>query len=100
MTIGNDKNHILIVDDDRGIQTSLASFLERTGFKVSTAGDGMQALGENPLGGAYTEFVACGLTLECTDHQLRHFEIRSGEVNSGVRICDWYVPDKVLPRPQ
>ncbi len=42
--IRNDKKHILIVDDDQGIQTSLASFLERAGFKVSTAGDGMQAL--------------------------------------------------------
>jgi DNA-binding response OmpR family regulator len=40
----NDKKHILIVDDDQGIQTSLASFLARGGFKISTAGDGLQAL--------------------------------------------------------
>jgi DNA-binding response OmpR family regulator len=36
--------HILVVDDDQGIQASLAAFLRRTGFEVSTASDGAQAL--------------------------------------------------------
>jgi DNA-binding response OmpR family regulator len=38
------KQHILIVDDDQGIRASLKAFLERTGFEVSTACDGMQAV--------------------------------------------------------
>lgn len=42
--VGDNKKHILIVDDDQGIQASLASFLGRAGFKVSTASDGLQAL--------------------------------------------------------
>ena len=40
----NGKQHILIVDDDQGIQASLAAFLGRTGFEVSTASNGVQAL--------------------------------------------------------
>jgi len=38
------RQHILIVDDDQGIRASLKAFLERTGFEISTASDGMQAL--------------------------------------------------------
>jgi DNA-binding response OmpR family regulator len=38
------KKKILIVDDDQGIQVSLAAFLERAGFQVSTASDGEEAL--------------------------------------------------------
>lgn len=38
------KPHILIVDDDQDIQASLTSFLKRTGFEVSNASDGVQAL--------------------------------------------------------
>jgi DNA-binding response OmpR family regulator len=42
--LANEKQHILVVDDDQGIQASLAAFLRRTGFEVSTASDGVQAL--------------------------------------------------------
>ena len=38
------KRHILIVDDDAGIRESLAAFLERAGFDVSSAGDGQAGL--------------------------------------------------------
>ncbi len=37
-------SHILLVDDDPGIQASLAAFLHRSGFQVTTAQDGAQAL--------------------------------------------------------
>jgi len=40
----NKKQHIMVVDDDQGIQDSLSAFLRRTGFEVSTASDGVQAL--------------------------------------------------------
>jgi DNA-binding response OmpR family regulator len=38
------KKHILIVDDDPGIRSSLAAFLSRSGLETVTAGDGEQAL--------------------------------------------------------
>jgi DNA-binding response OmpR family regulator len=40
----SEKQHILVVDDDQGIQASLAAFLQRSGFEISTAPDGAQAL--------------------------------------------------------
>jgi len=40
------KQHILVVDDDQGVRASLTAFLERTGFEVSTAADGAQALAQ------------------------------------------------------
>ena len=40
----NKKQHILVVDDDQGIRNSLAAFLERTGYEISTASDGQKAL--------------------------------------------------------
>ena len=36
--------HVLLVDDEEAITVNLASFLERSGFKVSIASDGEQAL--------------------------------------------------------
>lgn len=39
-----EKTKILLVDDDPAISTQLASFLERAGFAVTVAGDGMTAL--------------------------------------------------------
>ncbi|MGD8753632.1 MAG: response regulator transcription factor [Anaerolineales bacterium] len=40
----NKKKKILIVDDDEGIRASLAAFLNRAGFRVSTASEGEEAL--------------------------------------------------------
>lgn len=40
----NEKNKILIVDDDEGIRISLAAFLSRAGFGISIASDGEEAL--------------------------------------------------------
>lgn len=44
--------HILIVDDDRDISSLLAEYLEKNGYKTSTAGDGKamwKALDENRI---------------------------------------------------
>ena len=38
------KQHILIIDDDVDIRQSLAAFLERAGFEISSAGDGQDGL--------------------------------------------------------
>jgi hypothetical protein len=58
------------------------------------------AMGEAPVGGAYTEMVACGMTSDCTDHDMRPFVIKSGEANNKVAICDWYAQEKVPSRPK
>jgi hypothetical protein len=34
------------------------------------------SMGENPLGGAYTDMVACGMTSGCTEHNLRSIVIQ------------------------
>lgn len=39
-----DRKTVLIVDDDPGIRSSLAAFLDRAGFEIRTAADGQQAL--------------------------------------------------------
>ena len=46
-------------------------------------------------GGGYTEAVPCGLDVDCEDHTLIEFEIKEGEVTTGVDVCDWY--GAVLP---
>jgi len=38
------KPHILVIDDDADIRQSLAAFLERAGFGISSAGDGREGL--------------------------------------------------------
>lgn len=42
------------------------------------------------LGGGYTEFVPCGLSVECTDHSFIEFDVDAGETTSEIEICDWY----------
>ncbi len=38
------KRHILIIEDEESIRHSLTAFLERTGFEISSAGDGQAGL--------------------------------------------------------
>jgi DNA-binding response OmpR family regulator len=40
----DERKHILVVDDDPGIRNSLSAFLTRSGFDVTLAQDGQQAL--------------------------------------------------------
>ena len=44
MMMNDSKPHILLVDDEAAITDNLAPFLTRSGFTVSTAGDGEEAL--------------------------------------------------------
>jgi hypothetical protein len=48
-------------------------------------------------GGGYTEWVACGQDVSCTDHSLRAFDIETGQTTSGIDICDWFLPAEDLP---
>ena len=52
----------------------------------------------NGLGGAYTQAVPCGLTVECTDHTLIEVPVTAGQLTAGVDIGDWY-EQSVVPLP-
>ena len=49
---------------------------------------------DNPLIGAYTQAVVCGLTAECTDHTL--IPVSDGNT-TGIEISDWYAPPGAFP---
>lgn len=51
------------------------------------------------LGGSYSEAVACGLSVDCTDHSLVVFEVLAGELTSGIAVCDWYGQSGDVPYP-
>ena len=48
-------------------------------------------------GGLYSPAVACGLTVECTDHSPVEFPVAQGELTTAVDLCDWYGPYDELP---
>src|SRR5687768_12428947 len=41
-------------------------------------------------GGGYTQFVPCGLSVECEDHSLIEILVVNGTGSPGIEICDWY----------
>lgn len=51
------------------------------------------------IGGIYSQAVACGLSVDCSDHDPLVFTIQAGETTSGVDICDWYAQDLLPPLP-
>ncbi|RPI58841.1 MAG: hypothetical protein EHM56_00710 [Chloroflexi bacterium] len=42
------------------------------------------------LGGSYSRFVTCGLSVECTDHGLIPVSVGAGQEVSGIDVCDFY----------
>lgn len=54
-------------------------------------------LGDGGLTGGYTKAVACGLSVECTDHSLIEVDVIAGKTKSGVEIKDWYAPAGQFP---
>jgi len=50
-------------------------------------------------GGMYSRAVLCGLTVDCTDHDLVPVLIESREETSGVDLCDWYAEPGAVPLP-
>jgi hypothetical protein len=49
------------------------------------------------VGGAYTPAVACGLTVDCTDHTPIALTLDPGAVVNGADICDYYGPPGSIP---
>lgn len=50
------------------------------------------------LGGSYSEFVPCGLSVECSDHTPVVVPVAAGQRVTGVDICDFYM-EEAVPRP-
>jgi hypothetical protein len=53
---------------------------------------------ESGMGGSYSQFVPCGLSVDCPDHSLIPIPVRPGEKTTGVDVCDFYAPESV-PAP-
>jgi hypothetical protein len=59
------------------------------------------AAGNERAGGAYTEYVRCGLRASCSDHTLVDVVVRAGESVRDIEVSDWYGPtDSFPPRPR
>ncbi|MEK6222456.1 MAG: hypothetical protein N2D54_09440 [Chloroflexota bacterium] len=50
-------------------------------------------------GGSYSNAVACGLDVSCTDHSLTTVIVNGGEETLGVDVCDWYGGPDDVPFP-
>lgn len=53
---------------------------------------------DSGFGGSYSQFVPCGLSVECTDHTLIPIPVRSGVTVTGIDVCDFYSEESV-PKP-
>ncbi len=40
--------------------------------------------------GGFTQFVSCGLSVDCKDHTLINFKVNKGKTTNTINICDWY----------
>lgn len=59
------------------------------------------AAGNDKAGGAYTEFVRCGLRASCNDHTPIDVVVRAGETVRDIEVSDWYAPSPSWPtRPR
>lgn len=51
----------------------------------------------NGLAGGFSQFVPCGLSVECSDHSLIPVTVKPGEVTADIRPADWYAPPDAFP---
>jgi hypothetical protein len=59
------------------------------------------AAGNDRAGGAYTEYVRCGLKASCSDHTLVDVAVRAGDAVRDIEVSDWYGPTEAFPpRPR
>lgn len=50
------------------------------------------------MSGSYTNAVVCGLSVECTDHQMIDVTVKPGENITDVQVKDWYAPEGTFPK--
>jgi hypothetical protein len=51
------------------------------------------------LPAGYSQAVPCGLSVDCTNHDLIQVPVNSGQVVTGVDPGDWYAPEGTFPPP-
>lgn len=57
--------------------------------------------GSDTAGGAYSEFVTCGLRAGCPSHKPIDVTVRAGETVREIDVTDWYAPPGTFPtRPR
>jgi hypothetical protein len=57
--------------------------------------------GSDTAGGAYSEFVTCGLRAGCPSHEPIDVTVRAGETVREIDVTDWYAPPGTFPtRPR
>jgi hypothetical protein len=72
-----------------------------TGVRPGTYNVFAYAMGNDRAGGAYTQYVKCGLNASCSDHSLIDVTVRAGETVRDIDVSDWYGPtDTFPPRPR
>jgi hypothetical protein len=49
------------------------------------------------LAGGYTQYVACGMQPQCTDHALIEVAVSGGANTGNINPQDWYAPEGILP---
>jgi hypothetical protein len=69
-----------------------------TGVRAGTYHLFAYAAGNNRAGGAYTEYVRCGLRASCSDHTLIDVVVRAGDSVRDIEVSDWYGPTESFPR--
>ncbi len=52
---------------------------------------------DGTLAGGYTPAVACGLSVDCTDHSLIDVVVASGQDTPNIDPADWYAPEGSFP---
>jgi hypothetical protein len=49
------------------------------------------------MAGGWTNFVTCGMTAQCLQHDLLPVTVTAGKATRGVRIEDWYASPGSFP---
>ena len=49
------------------------------------------------LAGGYTQAVPCGLSVDCTNHELLEVPVNIGQTATGIDPADWYAPEGAFP---
>jgi chemosensory pili system protein ChpA (sensor histidine kinase/response regulator) len=92
------KNTILIVDDDPAMRKMETKFLERAGFNVVTAEDGLEAL--NKAQKQEFDVILCDITMPkmTGDQAIKH--IRAGQFNKDtpIIVLSGYLDKEVVGR--
>jgi hypothetical protein len=76
--------------------------INQTTYKINLAPGTYIAYAWMPdfsLGGLYSKAVPCGLKASCQDHTPLPFTVTTGDMLTGIDLCDWYAGPFNVPYP-